>query len=204
MIFRTIFGNLAVGPTAEEQTSRTDASTEAGTLRDLQAKGIEMLPDLAKYEVTTVYAGPASSHRTSRLSDFAKCRAKLHHGWWHSLHRSECRAWDRPPCCRAECRCCASTAHRPAPPVCPPPDRLSEYHRRDWQDAGHGGIICHCEMVTRREIMAALNGPMPPATLQGFKAAHTGLHGPLSGVLLHRYAVRNHRRSSEPTDRRTR
>ena len=32
---------------------------------------------------------------------------------------------------------------------------LTETATRDWQRAGHGEIVCHCEMVTRREIEAA-------------------------------------------------
>ena len=70
VIFRTIFGNLAVGPTAEEQLSREDASTDAQTLLDLRAKGIEMLPGLATYEVTTTYAGlrPATEHQDYQIT----------------------------------------------------------------------------------------------------------------------------------------
>ena len=54
-------------------------------------------------------------------------------------------------------------------PVIPVPDRLSEYHQRDWQTPDNGGIVCHCELVTRREIENVLQGPMAPATLQGLK-----------------------------------
>lgn len=70
VLFRTIFGNLAVGPTAEEQQSRTDASTDAETLGDLRAKAIDMLPALAGYEVATVYAGlrPATEYQDYQIS----------------------------------------------------------------------------------------------------------------------------------------
>ena len=47
--------------------------------------------------------------------------------------------------------------------------RIAEHEPRDWQQAGNGGIVCHCEQVTRREIQQALDGPMPPLSLAGLK-----------------------------------
>lgn len=168
VIFRTIFGNLAVGPTAEEQVSRTDASTVSQTLQDLHAKGIEMLPDLANYEVTTVYAGlrPATEHQDYQISQ----NEALNYVTVGGIRSTGLSA--ALGIARHVAGLNANVAHSGKPiktPVCPTPDRLSNYHPRDWQTAGNGGIICHCELVTRREIMAALTGPMPPATLQGLK-----------------------------------
>lgn len=70
VLFRTVFGNLAVGPTAEDQQSRTDASTDQDTLRALIAAGVEMLPALADMPVTATYAGlrPASEFKDYQIS----------------------------------------------------------------------------------------------------------------------------------------
>ena len=57
VICRTLFGNVLVGPTAEEQSSRDDASTERATLQALRDKGIELIPSLSGCEVTATYAG---------------------------------------------------------------------------------------------------------------------------------------------------
>ena len=46
---------------------------------------------------------------------------------------------------------------------------LAEHAPRDWQAPGHGGIVCHCELVTRREIEAALAGPLPAGDPGGLK-----------------------------------
>lgn len=168
VIFRTIFGNLAVGPTAEEQVSRTDASTDAENLADLRAKGIEMLPDLANFEVTTVYAGlrPATEHQDYQITqDTAQNYVTV--GGIRSTGLSAALGIARYV---AGLNSGIKFSGNPIQnPICPTPDRLSDYHPRDWQTAGHDGIICHCEMVTRREVIAALNGPMPPTTLQGLK-----------------------------------
>src|SRR3546814_20385947 len=40
---------------------------------------------------------------------------------------------------------------------------------RPWAEPGNGGIVCHCELVTRREIEAALAGPLPARSLAGLK-----------------------------------
>ena len=168
VIFRTIFGNLAVGPTAEEQDSRTDASTDTQALEMLRDKGIEMLPALANYEVTTVYAGlrPATEFQDYQISQDA-ARAYVSVSGIRSTGLSAALGIARHVASLNTGVGFAGGAIQK--PICPLPDRLSEYHPRDWQKPGHGGIICHCEMVTRREIIAALDGPMPPATLQGLK-----------------------------------
>jgi glycerol-3-phosphate dehydrogenase len=168
VICRTIFGNVLVGPTAEDQTSRTDASTHRDALKSLRAKGIEMLPDLEYCEITTAYAGlrPASEFQDYQISHRAECNYVTVGGirstglsaalgialYVHDQIGSD--EFQNGPL---------------ADPVIPSPDRLSNYHIRDWESAGNEGIICHCELVTRREIERALDGPMPPATLQGLK-----------------------------------
>ena len=54
-------------------------------------------------------------------------------------------------------------------PVWPRGAQHREERPRDWQRPGHGGIVCHCELVTRREIEAALTGPLAPRSLGGLK-----------------------------------
>lgn len=168
VICRTIFGNLLVGPTAKEQESRRDASTEAATLADLRAKGIAMLPALAGCEITATYAGlrPATEftdfqithHETLNYTSVGGIRSTgLSAALGIAHHVQQMLPEDtfsKPPI---------------ETPVIPPAARLSEYHTRDWETPDHGGIICHCELVTRREIEAALDGPLPPTTLNGLK-----------------------------------
>lgn len=168
VVFRTIFGNLAVGPTAEEQQSRSDAGTDAQALDELYRKGIEMLPALADYEITTTYAGlrPATEFQDYQISD-NRAQNYITVGGIRSTGLSAALGIARHVAGLVKGAGLARTPLKN--PVCPPPDRLSNYHPRDWETKGHGGIICHCEMVTKREILAALDGPMPPATLQGLK-----------------------------------
>ena len=57
VLTRTIFGNLLVGPTAEEQEDRDRATVEHATLAALIARAVEMVPGLADMPVTATYAG---------------------------------------------------------------------------------------------------------------------------------------------------
>ena len=57
VLARTVFGNLLVGPTAEEQEDRERATVEQATLDQLIARAVEMVPALAGMPVTATYAG---------------------------------------------------------------------------------------------------------------------------------------------------
>ncbi len=54
-------------------------------------------------------------------------------------------------------------------PVWPGVPNLAEAIPRDWEQPNHGEILCHCEMVTRREVERALDGPLPARDLGGLK-----------------------------------
>lgn len=168
VICRTIFGNLLVGPTAEDQDSRTDASTTRDALLDLHAKGVKMVPDLSQYEVTTAYAGlrPAAEFSDYQIKHDSE-RRYVTVGGIRSTGLSSSLGIAQHV---SELLQNSGTQFRAlSSPVTPTPERLSEYHERDWQCPGGESIICHCELVTKREIERVLDGPMPPATLAGLK-----------------------------------
>lgn len=166
VICPTIFGNLLVGPTAEDQDSRTDASTDRETLESLRRIGNQMLPGLTGYEVTAAYAGlrpacAASGYQVRQVPDrnYVSVGAIRSTGLSAALGLAEHVA---------EMLGCEDIEPIVDPQM-PEVERLSEYHGRDWQEPDHGDIVCHCERVTRREIECVLSGPMPPRSLQGLK-----------------------------------
>jgi glycerol-3-phosphate dehydrogenase len=163
----TIFGNVLVGPTAEEQDSRSDARVDAAELRALVERGRQILPGLGRHGVTATHAGirPASEHKDYQIKWYAEhycCvggirstglsaalgiasrvyREYQERGNQHTA-LEDC-AWPRVP-------------------------GIAETGRRDWQEPGNDGIVCHCELVTRREIRAALDGPLAPASMAALK-----------------------------------
>ncbi|HHK73980.1 MAG TPA: FAD/NAD(P)-binding oxidoreductase, partial [Rhizobiales bacterium] len=60
--------------------------------------------------------------------------------------------------------------HSPvASPKIPQATMLAQRGKRDWRAPDHGEIVCHCELATRREIEAALTGPLAARSLAGLK-----------------------------------
>src|SRR3546814_13913982 len=53
----------------------------------------------------------------------------------------------------------------PALPAWPDVAVIAEEATRPWAEPGNGGIVCHCDLVTRRELEAALAGPLPARRL---------------------------------------
>ncbi|NOQ46245.1 MAG: FAD/NAD(P)-binding oxidoreductase, partial [Desulfobulbaceae bacterium] len=54
-------------------------------------------------------------------------------------------------------------------PSIPKVPNLAEHLPRDYEKSGYGEIVCHCEMVTQREIEAALESKAPAGSLDGLK-----------------------------------
>lgn len=165
VLTRTAFGNLLVGPTAEETHDRNRATTDRATLQALIATAQRLVPDLAGMPVTATYAGlrPASEEKQYRIRhepalNWLTIGGIRSTGMTASLGLAEYAVE-------------TLLGKRPDHGVPPPLDlpQLSEHAARDWQCPGWDEIVCQCEMVTRREIEAALNGPMPPRSLSGLK-----------------------------------
>lgn len=162
---RTAFGNLLVGPTAEDQDDRAHAELVPETLAALKRRGEEILPGLKDHEVTAIYAGlrPAT--------EFKDYQIRAHEGLDYITVggiRSTGLSAALGVAQHVE-RLAGLALVPPAETVWPQVPNLSEYSPRDWQGPGHGGVVCHCELVTRREILAALNGPLPARSLAGLK-----------------------------------
>jgi glycerol-3-phosphate dehydrogenase len=165
VVCRTAFGNLIVGPTAEEQEDREHATVERSTLEALMKRGAEILPALARHEVTAVYAGlrPATEEKHYRIrSDLAPDYICV--GGIRSTGHSAALG-----IAAHVVRLAGRNDTALADPVWPQMPNISTDGLRDWQSAGHGGIVCHCELVTRREVEAALSGPMAAGSLAGLK-----------------------------------
>ncbi|MCB9946026.1 MAG: NAD(P)/FAD-dependent oxidoreductase [Geminicoccaceae bacterium] len=168
VVCRTAFGNLLVGPTAEEQDDRENAEVTGNALQALCKRGAEILPDLPSHGITTVYAGlrPASEIKAYRIKAHAD-RQYVTVGGIRSTGLSAALGIARHVhdlCMQMGLDTTPSSDIR-----WPRPRSICEPAPRDWQQSGHGGIVCHCEMVTRREIEDALSGPLAARSLAGLK-----------------------------------
>jgi glycerol-3-phosphate dehydrogenase len=168
VLCRTAYGNLLVGPTAEEQESRCDTSTDGETLRRLHAKGIEMLPALAEVPVTATYAGlrPGSEEKDYRLQSHPERRYVTVGGIRSTGLSSALGLAGEVERLLADF---GEAYVAPKDIEWPQVGAISEAAPRAWSEPGNGGIVCHCELVTRREIEEALSGPLAAQGLAGLK-----------------------------------
>jgi glycerol-3-phosphate dehydrogenase len=165
VVCRTAFGNLLVGPTAEDQDDRRHATLVTETLEALKRRGEEILPALKDHCVTAIYAGlrPAT--------EFKDYQIRAHDGLGYITVggiRSTGLSSALGIAQHVE-RLAGLTLTPPPAPAWPTVSGISEDAGRDWQSEGHGGVICHCEMTTRREVLAALSGPLAARSLAGLK-----------------------------------
>ncbi len=168
VLFRTVFGNLAVGPTAEDQQSRTDSSIDTETLRSLMAAGEAIVPALKGMPVTATYAGlrPATEFKDYQISADA-ANNWITVGGIRSTGLSGALGIAQYV---YDLYCDTGADHTAlTDPVIPTARVLTDTANRDWKEKDHGEIVCHCELVTRREIEAALSGPLAAKSLAGLK-----------------------------------
>ena len=168
LVCPTVFGNLLVGPSSEGQDSRDDAGVETETLKMLKSVGEGVLPGLRHHGVTAVYAGirPATESRDYQIHTNRE-QQYLCLGGIRSTGLSAALGL-----ARLAYRTISGNGLAFSPPESihwPTVPQISEAGERDWMRPGNGGIVCHCELVTRREIENALHGPLPAGSLAGLK-----------------------------------
>ncbi len=168
VITKTIFGNVLVGPTAEDQESRTNASTDETALVSLLASAEKIIPALGRMPVTAVYAGlrPATEQKHYRI-EARTDRNWITVGGIRSTGLSSALGIARHVFGLYSER---GTKFCPVElPKIPKVPSLAESGLRDWQRKGHGEIVCHCELVTEREIRNALTETFAARSLSGLK-----------------------------------
>jgi glycerol-3-phosphate dehydrogenase len=167
VLFRTIFGNLAIGPTAEDQDERETASCDTETLAALKARAVEMVPALAEVDITATYAGlrPASDQKDYIIEALAGQN-------WITV--AGIRSTGLTAClgiaqhvAKLYGKSFGKLPRKGPDPIWTPVPNLAEDRIRPYMKGGD--IVCHCEWVTRGEIEAALDGPLPVQSLGALK-----------------------------------
>lgn len=178
LVSPTIYGNVLLGPTADDVEDKTDRSTTAGGLASLMEAGARILPELDRHEVTATYVGlrAATEHRDYQLTAHAGqryvCAGGIRStGITGSLAIAE---WVRDALVDAG----LDLSSRPEGMSFRMPN-IGEFGARPYQDGGR--IICFCERVTRDEVNAALTGPIPPDDLDGLRRRTRVLMGRCQG-----------------------
>ncbi|MER6950164.1 NAD(P)/FAD-dependent oxidoreductase [Nonomuraea sp. NPDC000554] len=188
LISPTIYGNVMLGPTAEDRTDRTDTGTSEQGLEFLLGKGEKLMPKLLREEVTATYAGlRAAIDRPDYLIEADARRCYVLVGGIRSTGLTSGMAVAEHVAGLVEK---AGLALRPREDLPEPPrmPNLGEAFLRPYQDAAriaadpaYGTVVCFCERVTAGEIRDALRSPIPPAGVEGLRRRTRAMNGRCQG-----------------------
>ncbi|HLM09669.1 MAG TPA: NAD(P)/FAD-dependent oxidoreductase [Thermoleophilaceae bacterium] len=184
LIAPTVFGNVMLGPTAENVERKDDTSSTAEGLAYLRSEGARIMPALLEHEVTAVYVGlrAATEHGDYQVSvhadeGYASVGGIRSTGLSASMAIAE---HVREQLGEAGLRLEPRAGARPELRM----PNLGEAFTRPYSDAEriardpeYGRIVCFCERVTRGEIRDALASSLPPVDLDGLRRrtrAHLG------------------------------
>ena len=188
LVAPTVYGNVLLGPTAEDIEGRADTVTTAAGLDGLLDAGRRILPALVDEEVTATYAG---------------IRAATEHGDYQiSIHEEEHYA------CVGGIRSTGLTAslaiaehvvdhmgagglslveaeHEPEIPHMPElgerATRAFEDDRLGAADPAYRHVVCFCERVTDGELRDALAATVPATDLGGLRRRTRATNGRCQG-----------------------
>ena len=190
LVAPTVFGNVLVGPTAEDVPDRWDVSTTAAGLASLTAAAERIVPGLAGEEVTATYAGmrAATEHpdyQIAVLGRYARVAGIRSTGLSASLGIAE-HVVDLLAGAGLPTRPRPHTVgHSAAAPVMPYLGESGPRPYRDREriaaDPAYGEIVCHCERVTRGEIRDAMAGDIAPAGPDGLRRRTRAMNGRCQG-----------------------
>ncbi|MFD9000264.1 FAD-dependent oxidoreductase [Streptomyces sp. NPDC059582] len=175
LVAPTVYGNVLLGPTAEDLDDRRATGSTAEALTRLREKGRRILPELTAEEVTAVYAGlrAATEHDDYRIRAHPG-QAYVTVGGIRSTGLTASLA-----IAAHVVELLVADGLDPAParelePVRMP--NLGEAFPRPYQrpeliaaDPEYGTLVCHCERVSRGEIRDALAATIPPRSLDGLR-----------------------------------
>ena len=188
LVAPTVYGNVLLGPTAEDIEGRGDTVTTAAGLDGLLDAGRRILPDLVGEEVTATYAGirAATEHRDYQITiheeEHYACVGGIRStGLTASLaiaeHVVEHMGAGGLSLVEAE--------HEPAIPHMPElgerATRAFEDDRLVEADPAYGHIVCFCERVTDGEVRDALAAAVPATDLGGLRRRTRATNGRCQG-----------------------
>jgi glycerol-3-phosphate dehydrogenase len=187
LVAPTVYGNVLLGPTAEDVADRTDTATTATGLAGLLAASGQILPGLAAEEVTASYAGlrAATEHRDYQIRVDEQRRYACVAGIRSTGLSASLGIAEYVVGLLGDAGLPLRERETAGPPTMP---YIGQAGPRPYQDTAriaadpdYGTIVCHCERVTRGEIRDALASPLPPGDLDGLRRRTRVLNGRCQG-----------------------
>ena len=185
LVSPTVYGNVLLGPTAEDLQDRTDTRTTREGMDFLLGHGRRIMPELLDVEVTATYAGlrAATEHSDYCYEVFERY---VRVAGIRSTGISSCLALAEQVCGDlAEAGLATQPLASPRTMLMP---NLAESRLRPYADAGliandpsYGDIVCLCERVSAGEIRDALASPVPARDVDGLRRRTRALAGRCQG-----------------------
>ncbi len=211
LVSPTIYGNVLLGPTAEDLHDKSATNTSPNGLQSLLNQGRKILPELLEEEVTAAYAGlrAATEHSDYQIALHAEQRY-ICAGGIRSTGISGCLGIAeyvaellREGGVELKRKKDFKTIRIP---------NIGEAFTRPYQSAemvaensDYGKIICHCERVTVGELNDAMNSELPARSLDALRRRTRAMQGRCQGFNCHAslnviLSERSERRISLATD----
>jgi glycerol-3-phosphate dehydrogenase len=188
LVAPTVYGNVLLGPTAEDIEDRVDTDTTASGLDGLLDAGRRILPDLVQEEVTATYAGirAATEHRDYQITIHEQERYACVGGIRSTgLTASLAIAEHVVEQMGAAGLSLVEADHEPAIPHMPQlgerATRAFEDERLVQADPAYGHIVCFCERVTEGEVRDALASAVSASDLGGLRRRTRATNGRCQG-----------------------
>lgn len=191
LISPTVYGNILLGPTAEDLPDKTATETTADGLSFLIEKGRQILPQLLDEEVTATYSGLRAATEHSdyqiemdaalhylclggiRSTGISGAMGIAEHGV-ELLHEAGVEL---------KLKSEFKTIKLPT---------IGQAFTRPHQDEGmvaanpaYAEMVCHCECVSRGELMDAMNAPIPATTIDALRRRTRASQGRCQGFNCH-------------------
>jgi glycerol-3-phosphate dehydrogenase len=189
LISPTIYGNVMLGPTAEDLSDKAATGTSESGFEFLLDKGRRLMPRLLDEEVTASYAGlRATIDRNDYLIELDRAQRYVLLAGIRSTGLTAALAigeYVREQLAGAGVLALVARDDLPDAPRMP---NIGERFPRPYQqperiaaDPEYGRIVCFCERVTAGEIRDAFQSPIPPADLNGLRRRTRAMNGRCQG-----------------------
>jgi L-2-hydroxyglutarate oxidase LhgO len=191
LVSPTIYGNVLLGPTAEEVLNKSATNTSFDGLQTLIDKGRKILPELLDEEITATYAGLRAA------TEFSDYQISLHSqqgyvsvGGIRSTGISGCLGIAEYVRELLQAGGLALRAKPEFKKIKVP--NIGEAFPRAYQssqsiidNADYGKIVCHCERVTLGELKDAMTSAIPAQSLDALRRRTRAMQGRCQGFNCH-------------------
>ncbi len=187
LVAPTVFGNLLLGPTAEPVETPDATQTTTAGIGYLRHRGQQIVPRLADEEVTALFAGvrAATQFPDYQIRSDGPPRYVLVGGIRSTGLSSSLAIGEHVRDLLDGLGCRLAPKPKPEEAVMP---ILGEAFLRPHRDVSAieadpdcGRIVCHCEGVTRAEILRACGSTIPARSLDGVRRRTRALLGRCQG-----------------------